>query len=128
MQPLRAVLVLVMAAALAACAPRGPILDTGSKPEDVGGTIAGTVREAGSKQPLSGRRVTVTDVNTGARFETSTAASGGYTIKVPRGTYRLAVDLREGETLAEQPDDTQVNTSDLDPDRNFVITVRPPRR
>jgi hypothetical protein len=47
-------------------------------------------------------------------------------MKVPTGRYRIAVELRAGETLAEQPAETEVNTSDLDPHRNFTIAVRPP--
>ena len=122
-----AVPALVLTALVTACAVRGPIIDTGSKPENVGGTIAGIVREKGG-QPLSGRKVTATQVESGARYEASTAANGGYTMKVPTGKYRLEVELREGEMLAEQPADTEVNTSDLDPDRNFVVTVRVPAR
>jgi hypothetical protein len=111
--------------AVVACAARGPVLDTGSKPVGVGGTIAGIVRVAGSGQPLSGRKVTAIDVASGARFEVSTATNGGYTIKVPTGKYRLEVELRAGETLTEQPADTDINASDLDADRDFVVTVKP---
>jgi Carboxypeptidase regulatory-like domain len=105
-----------------ACMPRGPVIG-GSKSPDVGGTIAGTVRTSGSSF-LTGRRVTATDVASGAKFETSTAANGGYTMKVPRGKYRLEVELRPGEVLEEQPAETEINASDLDPRRNFVITVK----
>jgi hypothetical protein len=118
-------LVLVIALAATSCMPRGPILDTGSKPVGVGGTISGTVRTvAGS--PLTGRRVTAIDLSSGRRFETSTATTGGYTIKVPVGKYRLEVELREGEALGEQPGETEINASDMDADRDFTVTVRPP--
>ena len=120
-------LVLIVGTA-AGCAARGPVLDTGSKPAGVGGTIAGIVRVAGSGTPLTGRKVTVTEIASGARFETSTATNGGYTIKVPTGKYRLEVELRPGESLAEQPGETEVNASDLDPDRNFVVAVKPMNR
>jgi hypothetical protein len=105
---------------------RGPVVDSGTKPAAVGGTLSGNVRAAGSNEPLSGRKVTATEVTTGARFETSTAASGGYTMKVPRGKYRLEVELRAGEMLAEKPADTEINASDLDASRDFVVTVKPP--
>jgi hypothetical protein len=111
--------------AVAACAARGPVLDTGSKPAGVGGTIAGVVRVAGSGQPLSGRKVTAIDVGSGARYEVSTATNGGYTIKVPTGKYRLEVELRAGETLTERPAETNINASDLDASRDFVVTVKP---
>ena len=122
---MRSFLAAAVLVAAAACAVRGPVLDTGSKPEGVGGTIAGSVRVAGSGQPLSGRKVTAIDVASGARFEISTATNGGYTIKVPTGKYRLEVELRAGETLTEQPAETNINASDLDASRDFVVTVKP---
>jgi hypothetical protein len=111
---------------VAGCAARGPILDTGSKPENVGGTIAGIVRVAGTNQPLGSRRVTAINLESGARYEASSASNGGYTIKVPIGRYRMEVELRAGETLSEQPAATEINKSDLDADRDFVVTVRTP--
>ena len=107
-----------------ACAPRGPIIDTGPKPVGVGGTISGIVRTEGGGAVLSGRTVTAINVDTGARFEASTATNGGYTMKVPVGKYRLEVELRAGESLSEQPAITEVGASDLDADRNFVVTVK----
>jgi hypothetical protein len=106
-----------------ACAPRGPVVDTGAKPPEVGGTIAGIVSADGGAVSLTGRKVTAINQTTGARFEATTATDGGYTIKVPTGTYRIEVELRGGETLAKRPDPTQVNTGDLDPDRNFLVAV-----
>lgn len=105
--------------------PRGPIIDTGSKPANVGGTISGIVR-ASSGTALTGRKVTAIDLSGGQRFETSTGANGGYTIKVPVGKYRLEVELRDGESLTEQPGETEVSASDMDADRDFTITVRSP--
>ena len=122
---MRSLLAAAVLVAVAACAARGPVLDTGSKPVGVGGTIAGIVRVAGSGQPLSGRKVTAIDVASGARFEVSTATNGGYTIKVPTGKYRHELELRAGETLTEQPAVTDINASDLDADRDFVVTVKP---
>jgi hypothetical protein len=108
-----------------ACAGHGPVIDTGSKPPGVGGTISGLVRASAGTVPLSGRKVTAVEVTTGARYEASTASNGGYTMKVPTGKYRLELELRPGETLEEQPAETEVNTSDLDPHRNFTVTVKP---
>ena len=101
----------------------GPVVDTGPKPTGVGGTIAGTVRADAGAVSLVGRKVTAINEATGARFDVTTATDGGYTMKVPTGTYRLEVELRSGESVAKGPDPTQVNTGDLDPDRNFVLTV-----
>jgi hypothetical protein len=107
-----------------ACMPRGPIVDTGPKPDIVSGTIAGTVRASGGAVSLAGRKVTAIDQSTGQRYEATTATNGGYTIKVPVGKYRLEVELREGESLAEGPAETEINASDLDADRDFTITIK----
>ena len=62
----------------------------------------------------------------GARFDATTGVNGGYTIKVPEGTYRLEVELRPGEVVAKQPAETQIQKSDLDPRRDFTIAVKRP--
>ena len=106
-----------------ACHP-GPVIST-SPPLQVGGTIAGFVRATEGSVPLVTRRVTAINAKTGAKYETTTGATGGYTIKVPdAGVYRVEVELRAGEMIAKRPDDTEVNNGDLDPDRNFEITVK----
>lgn len=106
---------------LAAC--RGPVIttDPGIK---AGGTIAGIVRATDGAVPLVTRKVTVINAATGARFETTTGVNGGYTIKVPEaGRYRIEVELRDGEVVAKGPGETDINNGDLDPGRDFEITV-----
>jgi hypothetical protein len=110
----------------AGCAARGPAIGTGEKPPTTSGTISGVVRTAGSNTPLSGRLVTATETTTGAKYEASTSATGGYTMKVPIGRYRLEVELREGETVAEGPSELNLSTSDLDAGRDFVIAAKSP--
>jgi hypothetical protein len=111
---------------VAACHP-GPVVNAGAKQPPVGGTIAGIVTTADPSVAVPGRKVTVVEANSGSRYDTTTATNGGYTIKVPEGTYRIEVELRPGEALAKQPDTTKVNNSDLDSGRDFVITARPAR-
>ena len=113
------ILAVLSAVASSACHP-GPVINTGGN--IVGGTIAGIVSTDG-KVALPSRKVTAVNVTTGEKFETSTGTNGGYTIKVPQGTYRLEVELREGEKVSRQPDETRVQSSDLDPQRHFVITA-----
>lgn len=110
-----------LAALSAACHP-GPVIDT--RPNKVGGTIAGIVKTADPSVAVPGRKVSVIEVKSGARHDTTTAANGGYTIQVPEGTYRFEIELRAGETLAKQPDPTHINNSDLDAGRDFIITMR----
>jgi hypothetical protein len=116
--------VLVGLLALAAAACRAPVITT--EPElKVGGTIAGIVRATDGSAPLVTRKVTAIHAATGARFETTTGVNGGYTIKVPQeGRYRIEVELRDGESIAKQPGETDVNNGDLDPGRDFEITAK----
>jgi hypothetical protein len=104
-----------------ACHP-GPVIDTGSKPPAVGGTVAGIV-STDKNAAVVGRKVTAIDAVGGKRYEATTGPNGGYTIKVPEGTYRLEVELQQGEKVAKQPAVTKINKSDLDPHRDFVITT-----
>jgi hypothetical protein len=108
-----------------ACHP-GPVVDT--NPNRVGGTIAGIVTTADSTVAVPGRKVTAIEVASGSRFDATTAGNGGYTIKVPEGTYRLEIELHGSESLAKRPDQTKINNGDLDPHRDFVITIKPGAR
>jgi len=114
-------LVVAIAMLSAACHP-GPVVNTNSN--KVGGTIAGIVKTTDSSVAVPGRKVSVIDVATGVRHDTTTGANGGYTIQVPEGTYRFEIELRAGETLAKQPEQTHIGNSDLDASRDFVITMR----
>jgi hypothetical protein len=116
-----------VAALFAACGPGpmgrpGPVVN--GQPNKVGGTIAGIVKTADASVAVPGRKVTVIEVKTGARHDTTTAANGGYTVQVPEGTYRFEIELRAGETLSKKPDDTHIGNSDLDTTRDFIITMR----
>ena len=114
----------ILLIAAVGCAPHQAAIDTGPKPTGVGGTIAGIVSVADSNAALSGRRVTAINLASGARFEATTAENGGYTIKVPTGKYRLELALQPGEVLVKQPEETDINPSDLDASRNFLVSVR----
>jgi Carboxypeptidase regulatory-like domain len=103
----------------AGCHP-GPVVHL-SPNMDVGGTIAGIVSTT-SNNAVPDRKVTAIDTVKGARFEATTGVNGGFTIKVPRGTYRLELQLLEGERVTKQPGDTKIDNSDLAPTRDFVIT------
>ena len=114
------VLLLTCSISTVACHP-GPIV--GAESVSAGGTIAGAVSTTDSAVAVPGRTVTAVNVRTGSRHTATTAGNGGYTIKVPEGTYRLKIELKSGEKLAKKPDDTSVNNGDLDPGRNFTITA-----
>lgn len=116
-----------LATLAAACGPGpmgrpGPVVNT--QPAQVGGTIAGIVKTTDTAIAVTGRKVSVIEVKTGARHDTTTSSNGGYTLQVPEGTYRFEIELRAGETLTKQPDETHVGNSDLDTSRDFVISIR----
>jgi len=101
----------------------GRLMNGGEKLH-VGGTIAGVVTASDRGVPLAGRKVTAMELASGLKYEATTGVDGGYTIQVPRGKYRLNVELHDGETVAKQPAETQITNSDLDPHRDFVITAK----
>jgi hypothetical protein len=115
-------LVALLALVSTGCRTGIPVVDRGEKPPTQDGTIAGNVR-TDSDAAVVTRVVRAVAVSTGQKFETTTNNAGTYTLKVPPGRYRLEVELRDGERLSKEPGETQVNASDLDPGRNFVITV-----
>jgi hypothetical protein len=84
------------------------------------GTIAGIVSAPGG-DPLSGRQVRAVDIVSARRYSAVTNVTGGFSIPVPPGKYRLEVDLREGEKVLRQPGVIDINKSDLDANLQVVI-------
>jgi len=103
------------------CAARhGRPIVGGSTVPNPTGTISGNVTTTGGT-PLEGRRVSAINMATEAHFDATTASNGGFTIKVPPGKYRLELELRGGDQIARQPEQTNVNVGDVDELLNFVI-------
>jgi hypothetical protein len=103
------------------CAARhGRPIFGGSTTPEMSGTVSGNVRSA-TGTPLSGRRVSAINMATETHYDATTAAGGGYTIKVPAGKYRLEVELGGGEVIGTQPRQVDVNVGDLDAQLDFVI-------
>ena len=114
------------AAVTAGCAAaHGDPLLGGEKPPEQTGTLSGVVRAEASNVPLSARRITITNLDNGETHETSTAANGGYTIKLPMGRYRVSVQLNANELVKSGPDELVINRSDVDSGRDFIIAVKP---
>ena len=94
------------------------------KPAEPAGTISGQLQTPGGGAPVVGRLVTAVNNANGQRFEVRTGNTGGFTLKVPPGSYRLEVELQSsGEGLTGAPTDQRVGASDVD--ANIVITVGP---
>jgi hypothetical protein len=113
------VLLLVLSSACIDMRHGRPIVGGTTVPNPTG-TISGTVTNSAGA-PLEARRVTAIDIATQMRYDATTANSGGYTMKVPLGHYRLEVELRGGEQLVRQPEETHITTADVDAQLNFVI-------
>ncbi len=128
MAPLSRLQVVALTVAVAfavACRTGVPVVDTGPKPPTQDGTIAGHVSTVDKAIGVESRIVRAISVASGQTFEATTNNAGTYTLKVPPGRYRLAVELRPGEKLVKEPGETEVRKSDLDPNRDFVITAGP---
>jgi len=117
----RFILALILTSSVA-CHPGQPL--AGGVKQPVGGTVSGAVQTSDASLAVVGRKVTLTEVNTNAHYDTTTAANGGYTIQVPKGTYRIELELRPGEALEKQPAETRIHVSDLDTRRDFVVTLK----
>src|SRR5436190_9857378 len=103
------------------CAARhGRPLVGGSTVPNPTGTISGNVTSI-TGTPLEGRRVSAIDMATERHYDATTSKGGGYTIQVPPGRYRLEVELRGGDQLAKQPEQTNVTIGDVDEELDFVI-------
>ena len=116
-----AVVVTIAACMVAACRRGVPVLDLGSKPPNIDGTISGTVRGPEGTSAIVGRTVAVTNLDTGERQTGVTSNSGGFTFKVKPGRYRVELVVLSGETVVKQPGIIKVNKSDIDAHADFVI-------
>lgn len=56
-----------------------------------------------------------------ARYSTVTNVSGGFSIGVPPGKYRLEVALAAGERVVKDPGVIDINESDLDANLEVAI-------
>jgi hypothetical protein len=113
-----------LAAALAAatgCRSGQPIYSATPSDHRTPGTIAGIVSSSAGGEPLAGRRVEAVELTGGQRYSAITNVTGGFSIPVPPGKYRLEVELREGERVVRSPGTIDINKSDLD--ANLVVVI-----
>lgn len=104
----------------AGCRRGVPAVDLGPKPPVARGTITGLVHGP-SAAALAGRTVEVVNVVSGDTFTTQTASNGGFTIELPKGKYRLDLQLRDGEALVKRPDVVDLDRGDIDSHIEFVV-------
>jgi len=106
-----------------ACRQDRPVIDTTPGPSQADGTISGTVRGPEGTSPIDGRIVSVVNVDSGERQQTTTNNAGGFTFKVKPGKYRVELALRDGEVMMKRPSVISVNRSDVDAHADFVLGV-----
>jgi hypothetical protein len=104
-----------------ACRQGVPVIDTTPGPPQADGTISGTVRGPEGTSPIDGRVVSVVNVDSGERQQTTTNSAGGFTFKVKPGKYRVELALRDGEVIVKRPSVINVNRSDVDAHADFVL-------
>ena len=115
---------LALAAALATvtgCRTGQPIYKRTPEDQTTPGTIAGIVRAGVGGEPLAGRQVQAVELSSGRRYSATSSVTGGFSIPVPPGKYRLEVELREGERVLREPGTIDINDSDLDANLEVVI-------
>ena len=104
----------------AACHTNRPLWSATPGDKTARGTIAGIMRTTGG-DVLPGRQVNAIQVGTSQSYSAVTNVTGGFSIPVPPGKYRLDPELREGEKVVRDPGIVDINKSDLD--ANLVIVV-----
>ena len=123
MRPVSLAVIFVSVVWLGACHRIAPVVGGGDVP-GARGTISGTVRGADNTAPAVGRQVEAVEVDSGARFSATTNVTGGFTMMVPKGHYRLKVALLEGESVARDPGVIDIGTSDADSKIEIVLAGR----
>jgi hypothetical protein len=98
-----------------------PAVDLGPKPPAARGTLTGLVHGP-NDVALSGRTVEVVNIASGEKFTTQTVTNGGFTIELPKGKYRLDLQLRDGETLVRRPGVVDLDRGDIDSHIEFVVS------
>jgi len=116
-----AVSLMVVLTVATGCRTGQPIYDRTPEDQTTPGTIAGIVRAGEGGEPLAGRRIDAVSLSGGRRYSATTSVTGGFSIPVPPGKYRLDVKLREGERVLRSPGTIDINESDLDANLEVVI-------
>ena len=101
------------------CHPHTTIVSISSAA--IGGTVAGVVTGP-ADVTLADRTVTVVNVETGQRYQTATGQTGGYALRVPSGTYRLTVQLRAGERLADMQSTILLTNADSEIHKDVTVS------
>ena len=106
----------------AGCRTGQPVFDSTPENQRTPGTIAGILRRGIGGDPVADRQVTAVDIaDATRRYSATTNVTGGFSIPVPPGKYRLEVELRGAERILQSPGTLDINESDLDANREVAI-------
>jgi hypothetical protein len=106
-----------------ACKPGVPVVDAGAKPPAARGTLTGTVRGPEGTSPVAGRTVEIFNTASGEKYTATTSDTGGFTIQLPAGKYRLEFPLKDGETIIKRPGIIDLARGDIDSHVEFVLSA-----
>jgi hypothetical protein len=76
-------------------------------------TLVGRITGPLGRGPVAGRQVVAIEVTTGARYATKTHVSGGFTLLLPAGRYRLDVAVTWAERVVEAPEVLELEPGDF---------------
>jgi hypothetical protein len=116
-----AVGLIVMVLTLNACRRGVQAIATAPTQGQSDATISGTVRGPEYVTDVDGRVVDVINVETGERQRASTNSTGGFSIKLQPGRYRLELPLHAGETMVRQPGVITLNRRGADAHADFML-------
>ena len=104
-----------------ACRRGGAVVDLAPRTAATRGTLTGVVRGAEGASPVVGREVHIVNTDTGARHAAHTTATGGFTMQLPAGKYRIALPLKDGEMFLKRPGIVDLGEGNIDSHTEFVI-------
>jgi carboxypeptidase family protein len=92
------------------------------------GMLRGTIRGSAGSIPVDGRTVEVVNVTTGQRQHVTTGDTGGFSMRLTPGKYRVDLVLRGGESVVQRPGIIELDSSDPDARADFVVGTVPVSR